>query len=354
MFYWILFYVLSTVLICSLSVFKKKGDQNLIKGFLIFWIIYFSGFRDALGTDYLSYLDDIKYASEYIFDSKNLFNEPYLTVISLLINKTILSPIFFFLVSAIVIVSLFVPTFLKYPYPYLALFLFIVTPGSLGYTQSFNAVTQFCAVGVFFISVKHITEKKYLYSILFLLLAAFFHQSALLLLPLIFLLPINIPKWIQIGVILLPMFVREYLKSVFILFDATIFSRYTLYGDYVIQNTFSLFNLIICLIVAFGIVLKKKTNDPQTNILSNASVLGCFFLSLEGVSIGFGRMALYFSPFIFITFASLISTLSKKNIIIKISSLLLVLVYLVYDLSLRNPLPSKIVSVLDLFDNFYN
>ena len=136
---WILFHI-SIILLVLLSTLSKNKIYKFIAVSLICIIlIYFSAFRNESGQDYMQYVTRLRYLTEV--NLLNLIHEPLFNIIGYIVEKTRVSYLLLFLISAIVTnvgIVLFCEREKKY-FPYMVL-IFVLYP--VLYKQSFNLFRQ--------------------------------------------------------------------------------------------------------------------------------------------------------------------------------------------------------------------
>lgn len=95
------------------------------------------------------------------------------------------NPTFYFTILAIIQAFLLFSILRKYSCNYMAsVFLFVASTDYLSWMH--NGIRQFTAVTIIFFATKLMLEKKYIRMILVIIFASFFHQSALLMIPIVF------------------------------------------------------------------------------------------------------------------------------------------------------------------------
>ncbi|SIS92977.1 MAG: EpsG family protein [Thalassolituus maritimus] len=179
----ILFFV---ILFSVLSIFKRR---NAIYFFpIVLCLVVFSGTRYQTGNDWMGYQQvfDAQISSRAgIFDTSGRMEIGYLVVNNIVVSVGgELWWIFF--IFALMNVFLFYKGFLIYtPFVSVALLLYL----RFSYLQlDFMFLRQGLAIAIFFYALKYIVEKRAKLYFILILLACFFHISAVVLFPLYFLL----------------------------------------------------------------------------------------------------------------------------------------------------------------------
>lgn len=284
-----------------ISVYEKNNEIRSFGRFiLVLWLIYFSGFRNGLGFDYVSYIARLDYFAEYSVLS--WIDEPTFNIIALVIQETLLSNIFYFLALSVVTISLIIPTFYKYPFPFYSILIFLLSPG-FGLLQTFNGIRQFAAIAFFFYGSKYIYDKKLIKYIVFFLLGFMFHKSILFLFPLYFIINKNWNRSILLIVLTISLIFPDSLLIV-VKSLSNVIGDYSIYLDYNNENTEqSYLFMVLSLGFVFFIFNKRFFKESTFNLIFNMAFLCVIFYNFSISSIIFSRVALYFSPFLCVLLA---------------------------------------------------
>ena len=179
----IYYWSIIVLIFVSVFIFSKNNYISNFAYFSVFlYLTLLSGFRYDVGTDFSNYLHYF-YLIELGYDDVAEISFVYLFKFSQFIGLT---EQFVFFVLALIISFGFISYF-KYfcdKSGFLAIYLFFTV--SIFYFASFNLVRQFTAVAIFLFSVRYIIERRMFKYILMILFSSSFHISALLMLPLYF------------------------------------------------------------------------------------------------------------------------------------------------------------------------
>ncbi len=350
MLYWLSFIIIA--LFFSFISVDKKFDDNLrmfAKICLIFVLVYFAGFRDGLGHDYDGYYDLLINGSfnEYTF------KEPGFSLFSNVVYHTELSPVFFFLIMAIITNYLFITSFYRYKNIFLIIFIYLTV--SIYYFNTFNLVRQMAAASIFMYSIRFVEERKFLHYLLCILLATSFHTSAIYLLPIYFIVNRNYSNRslliilngsIIIGQLLkldLSSFMSKYLTLYYWYFDGN--------DDTVYESGYLtlLFNIVLILLIIY----KKKDEDVRYKVALNLFFIGVILYNLIPSFYFIFRFAAYFIIFAPIILPSLNVIFPKKiweSILIFIFGGMFI--FMLYSNS-DNPkvIPNSMLDLEKIFDN---
>ena len=137
--------------------------------------VYLEGFKDMPGvfSGIASYMGTVKKDKGFYFLS---------AVIKCIVGNN--SVVYLFIIAVLQAGMLFY-VYRKYSSRYLvSFFLFLASTDYISWM--FNGMRQFLAVTITFIGIKFILDKKYVKAIILILIASLMHQSALLMIPFIF------------------------------------------------------------------------------------------------------------------------------------------------------------------------
>lgn len=266
--------------------FKYKNEIMLSISFIFLFLI--SGLRFNVGRDYLNYtytfilVNKLPNLSAII----NLSKDSGLEIAFLLLNKLIglfTSNIqWIFLTTSFITLFVIFKTIYKHSsLVWLSVYLFSVS----GYLASFNILRQYIAISIIFYSYKYIKDNSLLKFITLVVIASLFHNSALLFLPLYFILKINLNikkiSFFTFSGIFITLFFNQIISLV----------QTFLYGEYTATSfgmtAGNINNVIIALIYFCLALFFKKPLLERSNanrILINWSFVN-FILSLMSMKI---------------------------------------------------------------------
>lgn len=147
-------------------------------------LIFVSGFRWKVGTDFGAYISSYGRYKEEWWNFIKTFDEPGIAVLAKVGSFLYDSPVILLLLAAFITVTLYIITIKKYCNLFqmgILLFIFI---GS--WHGSFNAMRQYLAAAIIFAGHRFIYEKKLWKYLLVVGLATCFHITALVMLPIYF------------------------------------------------------------------------------------------------------------------------------------------------------------------------
>jgi hypothetical protein len=186
--------------------------------------------------------------------------------------------------------------------------------------ETFSGMAQWISISIFFYSITYIRKEKILKYFGLILLATFFHISAIFLFLVYFILRINFRKMYYYIILFLTFYLYkiDFAKEIFKI-AIKFLPQYRTYAGTVFMRNVNLgsgltiiFNLLILL---FAIYFKDKIFNKNKNyiIFINGFFIG-FIIQIIGLkSFLIYRMSWYFEPFILFLIPALINIFNKKN-----------------------------------------
>lgn len=252
----------------------NKDGRNLFTITIASTLTYFSAFRFGLGQDYEGYTDVIQ-------QNTRTYSviEPAYTFLVKFVNNNGFTEVFFFLIFSIITNFLIIYGFRRFKNFQLMVIVYISFP--ILYFNSFNLVRQFCALSIIF-SGFYFLEKRYFFKYTTsVMIAALFHASALLCIPIYFLWKIKIPKFWMVFLAVLTLifgaFSNDQLGSLF----RSLSSMFNIYSIYIDDETsyepFGLLTIYFNLLL-FWVIYNTKSSEMKP--IDNFILVGFFLLTL--------------------------------------------------------------------------
>ena len=272
----------------------------------VFWLaltaivlICVSGLRNGIG-DTSAYMQG--YANMAISNEKFKFEGEFLFYLfQLILIKISSDPQFFIFIVALITNLLNVISFNKYKsYLELQVYLYI-TSGY--YIVSMNGIRQCLAASIFLMCTKFIIKGKFKEYLICVIVISFIHQSALILIPLYFI--IRQEAWSKrvIQMIFFAMIgVLFYEQLSAILFKAIEDTKYSVYSEYVFGGSSLMRTMVNSVPVILAFLKRKEIKEkwPKGNVFVNFSVINLVFVSFSMANMIFNRFTLYFQLYNFI------------------------------------------------------
>ncbi len=209
---------------------------------------------------------------------------------------------------------------------------------SLGYIFFFmTGIKQTLAMAAVLLGFVALSEDKKLRFVLWVIVAALFHNTAVIALLVLLLYKL---KWKKLYILVVPVIVvlANVFKSTIVSFFAQylVDTKYGMYGTYY-ESENNITGLLIQLACfAFVLILmwnERKTPDPQLRYLLVINVIGIFFQCLVSIIAEFFRISMYFSivSVVLVPYAIERTTLinPKNKVVLKVIMLVIFLAYFV-------------------------
>ena len=360
MVYWLLFLF---IMYCLIGFYDKSKNKNRLLFFIILIAVYFSTFRDGLGTDYTGYKSYCESTRSYV--ENWLLMEPFpMWIYTFCYNSKFSAIVFFFITSALTCgISIWV--YSRYKNFWIAAFVFLTYTNL--YLASFNLVRQFVASSFILLGTYlFVIKKKSPWFFLFVILASLWHKSAFLTFFIYFLndKKINPIGWI-LFIILSWIVPANMLLNIPFLGDALNildYSGYLTYNKDSYTST-SIVNLYMHFIILYFLLVCIQKRQFQFEgqkgfyVALKLSVLSIIFCNISANSIPFAyRFAIFFSTFIPILFSYLPLIVGKNTTILMVAVPIFILLMTVLTLHIDDRLfcPQRILPIESVYDEYYN
>lgn len=305
---------------------NKKEKHKPIKFFLwiiIIFLVIISGFRDLtyIGGDEHAYRITfekiLNNGFEFNLDNKEIGFKLLIYVLSLISDN---SQILIF-ICALITNVLILLTLYKYSKHFtFSLFLYI----TLGmYFSSFNIMRQYLAIAICFWAIRYVLNRKFIKYLLCILIASSIHISALILIPMYFLVNLKILEkkyFLVLGVsILIAISFDKVMEIWGNISDENLYSNYVAwyFSEQVGVNIIRI--IVNILPVIFMLILRKSfINNRNNSKFLYYSIVSTGILIISYNFIYVARLAAYFGIFNTIMIPELINSLKNrktKNII---------------------------------------
>lgn len=309
-------------------------------------MIYLAGTRENMGfsdtsvykSAFQNLPSSLSGVSDYLTDEAKDKGFTYFSVFlkSIIGNKV---TVYFTIIAAICILCV-VFVYKKYSCNFMmSMFLFIASADYIQWT--YNGIRQFLAVAILFACAGLIMHKKYIPVIVLILLLSTIHASALLMLPVIFIVQgkaLNKKTLLMlIGVLLAITFIDQFTD---VLIDIMENTQYKGEVDQYLstEGTSTLRVTVYSIPALVALVFRKKiiaANNYIINICANMSIatLGIYVLSAFSSGLFIGRLPIYFSLYNYILLPWEIENIFTKQTAKVIYSFMIAfyMVYYVYQ-----------------------
>lgn len=303
-----------------LDIKKIKKNSNFWLILCIAPVVFVSTIRYGVGTDYFSYIESYNYVAQNFSISLvfNYYQEPLnviLYYLSYILFHSELAMFFIYSFITMVFIVCGIKNFrndISIPF---ALFIFYMTQ----YHVSYNGIRQMVAVSIIFFSYKYVIDRKFTKYLLYVILAALFHKSAIFMILLYFLCPTTDEMLLKtrnnifyIGILLTPIIVPAIAKLV-----PLITSKLGIYQKYVSQKGQENFKFLLYVIPPLILIILYRSKILKENYRYEFFIKLMFLqipLQYMGYYIAyFDRFSLYVSGAQIILFPFLINSLEIKD-----------------------------------------
>ncbi|MBO1512355.1 EpsG family protein [Metabacillus bambusae] len=275
-------------------------------------IVLVSGLRNNIGdtSAYMHSYEIQNFTWEHVLENK----EPGFGLLQMVLKNISNDPQLLIFITALVTNVLIIITLFKYAKMIeLSLYVFI-TSGM--FTVSMNGIRQFLAASIIFWATKYLLEgnfKRYFFIILF---ASTFHESALILVPIYFI--VRRKAWTKITysllglTILIVMGFNEFSQ---ILFSAIEDTQYGQYSNFTEGGA----NIIRVIVDSVPIIIAYLGRDklrklwPKSDIIVNMSIIGLLFMFIATQNWIFARFNIYFNLYNLILISWIIYLFKENN-----------------------------------------
>ena len=267
----------------------RRQGLNALSLLAVFTILFLlSALRMEVGNDYETYVDTIHeiYVGGYVV-TEPLFNAVVKVLCELSGGENYL---LVFAAFAFVTIWIFLKVLYEQTENFTLSFFLFMTLGI--YFRTFNTVRYYFVLAITMYSFRYILKKEYIKFILLIVLAAFFHKSVLVVIPIYFLANLPWRKWMvavlgigAAGMICLRDLIMKIALELYPSYKDTVFLE-TETG--LTGNLMSVFRCILVLILGMicyrEAVKDKKENEFyfKLNFLAILMYLSCSFLPLVG------------------------------------------------------------------------
>ncbi|OBZ12311.1 EpsG family protein [Bacillus sp. FJAT-26390] len=275
-------------------------------------LILVSGLRNNIGDTFF-YMHGYE-VSNFEWNTITEQKDMGFSILQMLLKQITEDPQILLITTALVTNMLIAIVMYKYSRMFeLSMYVYI-TSGA--FVVSMNGLRQFLAAAIVFAATKALFEGKWKVYMAVVLFAAVFHQSALVMLPLYFL--VRRKAWtgttfaLLFVAILIVMGFNQFSNLLFTAIQGTQYAHYQNFeegGASVIR----VFVFAIPLIIAFLGREKLRVLFPKSDILANLSVIGIVLMIISTQNWIFARMTIYFNLYQLILIGWIVKLFREKD-----------------------------------------
>lgn len=301
-------------------------------------LIFVSGFRYYVGTDYHAYFKNYYYYVNDVHNSVVTLDEPGLKILYWVSSWISESPFIPLFLCALLTIGLSTRTIYRYTdQVFFATMLYVF----LGcWHSSFNAIRQCFAGMIVFCGIEYLRDKKFIKYFVCVLVGYLFHKSAIIMLIPYFL--VNRKVTVK-NLIILTGAVIIVLLSYETLFSIT---SNILQDDSALETGYALRSVNVLRIVIaaapaafFLILFYKREKTVETTFHLNICIIHAAFMIMAANSAYLARVGIYTAPFCAISIPELMKAISSKNRrTVSFFVLILYAVYFFYEIRISSSL----------------
>ncbi|MGG0237734.1 EpsG family protein [Bacillus rhizoplanae] len=315
---------MNLTLVYLLSFLARYFSEPVIGGasfvrpnrFLVFCamltLVLVSGLRNNIGDTYFymhSYAMN-NYSWEEIKKGKDIG----FGVFQMLLQQVSKDPQLLVFVTALITNTLIVLVLYKYTRMFeLSLYVYI-TSGM--YLTSMNGIRQYLAAAIIFAATKYILEGNWKKYVVIILLASTIHQSALILIPIYFIVRRKAWSWeTYIFLFLAVLIVGGFNQFMDVLFEVIGDSQYSEYKNFSEGGA----NILRVVVYAAPLILaylgRERLRElfPESDYIVNMSILGLVFMIISTQNWIFARFSIYFGLYQLILISWVVKLFTEKD-----------------------------------------
>ncbi len=295
-----------------LSIGTNFATSNKLLIFLaISTLVLVSGLRNNIGDTYfyIKSYEDKDFTWEYIVANK----DPGFGILQMLLQTISKDPQLLLFITALITNILIGITLYKYSRMIELSFFVYITAGM--FTVSLNGIRQFLAASIIFIATKYILNGDFKKYALLVILASTIHQSALILIPIYFI--VRREAWTKVTFLLFVLAIaivfgfNQFSELLFSSLEDTQYSKYSSFDEGGASSIRVLVDSVPVIIAFLGREKLRKL-WPKSDIIVNLAVINLIFMIIATQNWIFARFNIYFSLYNLILI-SFIIYLFKEN-----------------------------------------
>lgn len=299
------------------SVYNSTGiiQERPNKGFImlaIICIILVSGLRNTIGDTYFymhAYkVNDITW--DFVQDNK----DPGFNLLQMLLKTLSEDPQILIIVTALITNLLIGITLYRYSRMIELSFYVYITAGM--FTVSMNGIRQFLAASIIFLATKYLLNGEFNKYALFVIFASTIHQSALVLIPIYFI--VRREAWTKVTFLLLALAIfivmgfNQFSEMLFVSLENTQYGSYSTFEEGGANKIRVLVDSVPVIIAFLGREKLRKL-WPKSDIIVNLSVINMLFMIIATQNWIFARFNIYFSLYNLILISWIIYLFKENN-----------------------------------------
>lgn len=316
----------SNALILNGSMLSVKPNKFLTFGIISSFILV-SGLRNNIG-DTPFYMHTFK-INEFTWEYVKTQDDMGFAILQMILKSYSDDPQILIFTTAFITNLLIIIGFYKYSRLF-ELSVYVYVTGGL-FLVTMNGIRQCLAAAIIFSATKYLIEGNWLRYILAVTFASFFHQSALILIPIYFL--VRFRAWTKATIVLLlsaSLIVLGFNQFSTVLFSVIQDSQYGVYSQFNEggANIIRVIVFSIPLIIAFFGREKLREIYPESDVIVNMAIIGLTFMIISTANWIFARFNIYFELYQIILISWIVKVFREKDQ--KLVYYVMLLCYLAY------------------------
>ena len=295
---------------------QENNINNYFFSIIVSFLVCLSGFRYKVGTDYGNY------SEVYIYMGMEPINWEMVEIGFELLMKNLYKvnenpQIMFFIIA--LITNIGISLFIKRNSNNLGLSMYLYVT-TFVYYGTMNGMRQYLASSILALGFKHIINGEFRKYIKYIIIAMLFHISALVMIPIFFLVRKDTYSKINkclLGIFILAfLFYQQFLTIIFKIFGNT---KYGYYQEHLVNtsNGANIIRIVVWLVPVI-IILKYRNRaiklySTDMNIIINLCILGSMFMCLAYKHVYFARFCMYFDIFYLILIPRICTLFDTKS-----------------------------------------
>ncbi|WP_210608811.1 EpsG family protein [Priestia flexa] len=260
--------VISTFGICT---YKLKNKQKHFLYFACIVLFLVSGLRDVtVGSDTVSYIEAFNFIKgNSLSQSLDLYFEKGYILYNYIISRFFSSPQLLLIISSFITILLIGKFIYKNSKnAYLSIYLFITL---MYYYSSMNILRQYIAVSIIAFGYEYVKKRKFLRYLLCIVIAALFHNTALMAIVIYYLYGLKF-SFKKLILFFLSTLVIYFMFVPFFNIIIDLFPRYTAYETRLDSNNLAsyLSMLVYTVVLFFGLIFKYYEVEKKENITTSS------------------------------------------------------------------------------------
>src|SRR5690625_3165787 len=198
---------------------------------------------------------------------------------------------------------------------FIELSLYVYITGGL-FLVSMNGIRQVLAAAISFVAIKYLINGNFIKYSLIILLASTFHQSALILIPIYFL--VRFKAWSKVTVTVIIVAVLAVIgfdQFSHLLFSALADTQYSGYEDFDEGGSNIIRTMVAGVPIFIAYLGRRELDDifPDNDYIVNMAILGFVFMLISTQSWIFARVSIYFELYLLILVSWIVELFPKKD-----------------------------------------